>query len=664
MYLKPKLYSRIAALFISTILTLSLPHAICKPTSYYSHPNLNLTPPIDKDNSVTTKRLKNNFSQEDTRRQLPSGRQVEFATSTTVADKNNGPRSQSSSETGREEIGVPDNCSLGQIQHVVYGKFFIPGQLRANIPRHHVDRQSHSDVKAKSKVKMPGHRLSGSEEIWRKLQPEVDCGDGAMTLTVRRRRALHLLLDRENESSLHLSHLPPRCGYSVETTWTQLSLIVQYNACHVTQQGGSYVLPLQWRGTPVKMSCPLSAVKPPNMRPSSVCCSPHGMNVRLPTAQDVKVNVRGEWTPVFLLAQQCGYTLDRRDTEIFIAAPFITCGITDGKHTLHLQIDEDTFILTCPIFPGKSLGWAPPFYLAPPYYPHPTYRHRIPGATPPATSPAVKSSPPEAITTPTSPGTTDAEISHLQGVSEQPLTAGSPIQAATTQPPSNHHPKIPQSNPTEDSDPGLSPKYSNIFAEFFHQNQQSEAEVASSQSPQYNPYYYYSLFPYVPVQDSDPSFGEPDKNGKFDDLLESDGPPMASYFEESSFPAPHVFPYDYYQMYPVAPPPNKPVDPLSQHSPKRSEFQQTEMDDAQEVNAHPNHLSFLGQLVHPYEVLERGDYEEDKLDEIIDSGLGPRFFLLKPNSLELPTSEVNVSCSLQMMVMTSDPDIYMVVPDD
>ncbi|XP_068509526.1 uncharacterized protein [Syngnathus scovelli] len=451
---------------------------------------------------------------------------------------------------------------------------------------------------------MPGHRLSGSEEIWRKLQPEVDCGDGAMTLTVRRRRALHLLLDRENESSLHLSHLPPRCGYSVETTWTQLSLIVQYNACHVTQQGGSYVLPLQWRGTPVKMSCPLSAVKPPNMRPSSVCCSPHGMNVRLPTAQDVKVNVRGEWTPVFLLAQQCGYTLDRRDTEIFIAAPFITCGITDGKHTLHLQIDEDTFILTCPIFPGKSLGWAPPFYLAPPYYPHPTYRHRIPGATPPATSPAVKSSPPEAITTPTSPGTTDAEISHLQGVSEQPLTAGSPIQAATTQPPSNHHPKIPQSNPTEDSDPGLSPKYSNIFAEFFWQNQQSEAEAASSQSPQYNPYYYYSLFPYIPV------------------------------------------------------------DPLSQHSPKRSEFQQTEMDDAQEVNAHPNHLSFLGQLVHPYEVLEGGDYEEDKLDEIIDSGLGPQFFLLKPNSLELPTSEVNVSCSLQMMVMTSDPDIYMVVPDD
>ncbi|KAM9784512.1 uncharacterized protein LOC133170356 [Syngnathus typhle] len=652
MHLKPKLYSPIAALFISTILTLGLPHAFCKPTSYYSHPNLNLTPPIDEDNGVTTKSLKNNFSQEDARRQLPSGRQVEFATSTAVADNanKNGPtRSRNSSETGREEIGVPDDCTSGQIQHVVYGKFFIPGQLKANIPRHHVDRQSHSDVTGKSKVKMPGQRLSGSEVIWRKLQPEVDCGDGAMTLTVRRRRAFHLLLDRGNESSLSLSHLPPQCGYSVETTWTELSLIVQYNACHVTQQGGSYMLPLQWRGTPVKMSCPLSAGKPPNMSPSSVCCSPRGMNVNLPAAQDVKVNVRGEWTPVLLLAQQCGYTLDRRDTEILIAAPFITCGITveDGKHTLHLQIDEGTFILTCPIFPeetGKSLGWPPPFYLAPPYYPHPTYRRRIPGATPPATSPAVKSSPPEPITTPTSSGSTNAEISHLQGVSEQPVTAGSPVQDATSQPPSNHHPEIPQSNPTKDSDPSLSQKYSNIFAEFFRQNQQSEAEAASSQSLQYNPYYYYSPFPYIPAHASDPSFGEPDKNGKFDDLLESDGPPMASYFEESSFPIFPSNPYDYYQTYPVAPPPNKPVDPLSQHPSQRSEFQQTEMDDVQEVNAHPNHLVFLGQLVHPYEVLERGDYEEDKLDEIIDSGLGPQFFLLKPNSLELPTSMCPAHC--------------------
>lgn len=29
-----------------------------------------------------------------------------------------------------------------------------------------------------------------------------------------------------------------------------------------------------------------------------------------------------------VLAEKCGYTLDRRDAEMVIAAPFMTCGIT------------------------------------------------------------------------------------------------------------------------------------------------------------------------------------------------------------------------------------------------------------------------------------------------------------------------------------------------
>lgn len=49
--------------------------------------------------------------------------------------------------------------------------------------------------------------------------------------------------------------------------------------------------------------------------------------------------VRGEWTPLVALAEQCGYTLIRRDADIVIAAPFITCGITVKvnfrKDTIH-----------------------------------------------------------------------------------------------------------------------------------------------------------------------------------------------------------------------------------------------------------------------------------------------------------------------------------------
>lgn len=46
-------------------------------------------------------------------------------------------------------------------------------------------------------------------------------------------------------------------------------------------QDGSYVLPLLWRGTPVKMSCPVSQISPHTVGLSSLCCSSHGMTVKV-----------------------------------------------------------------------------------------------------------------------------------------------------------------------------------------------------------------------------------------------------------------------------------------------------------------------------------------------------------------------------------------------
>ncbi|XP_027141205.1 uncharacterized protein LOC104934371 isoform X2 [Larimichthys crocea] len=303
-----------------------------------------------------------------------------------------------------------EDCREGRIKPVVHGKFYIPGQLEANIPN--VGYQADSAVPGQERIR--GQQVSGSEESWQRLHPVVECGDDAMTLTVRRRRAVQLLLNRVNESSVPLSQLPPHCGYSVQTTWRDLSLMAQYDACHVTQEDDSYVLPLLWRGTPVKMSCPASlvqpqAVSPPSSpSPPSLCCSPYGMTVTVQglSTEELKINVRGEWTPLVLLAERCGYTLDRRDADIVIAAPFIACGITvkGGKHTLSLQMGEETFTLACPLSPTEELPqtqqpsvssthllttgstleslepfpWAPPFYLAPPYYPHPTYHHQYP----------------------------------------------------------------------------------------------------------------------------------------------------------------------------------------------------------------------------------------------------------------------------------------------
>lgn len=137
-------------------------------------------------------------------------------------------------------------------------------------------------VQGQEKVRGPRPRPS---EIWQRLQPSVECGNSAMTVTFRRRRASQVLLHRgeapcsnfsspgvkvsdkhslkhafqqhvwqycerleqmrvcfinlcfsANESSVPLSRPPPRCGYSVHTTWRDLRLMAQYDACHVTRK--------------------------------------------------------------------------------------------------------------------------------------------------------------------------------------------------------------------------------------------------------------------------------------------------------------------------------------------------------------------------------------------------------------------------------------------
>lgn len=57
-----------------------------------------------------------------------------------------------------------------------------------------------------------GQSLGSSEEIWQRLQPVVECGDDAMTLTVRRRRAVQLLLDRGEATASPFTNTPALSG--------------------------------------------------------------------------------------------------------------------------------------------------------------------------------------------------------------------------------------------------------------------------------------------------------------------------------------------------------------------------------------------------------------------------------------------------------------------
>uniref|UniRef100_A0A4W5PJI7 ZP domain-containing protein n=2 Tax=Hucho hucho TaxID=62062 RepID=A0A4W5PJI7_9TELE len=168
------------------------------------------------------------------------------------------------------------DCIQGKIHNLHRGKFSITG-----------NDENHSQMAYHSDSVTPGVRagkvrgeIAKAEESWMRMEPEVECGDETMTLTVRGRRAIHLLVDRANASAVPLAKLPSQCGYSVESTWRDLTFVVPYNACHVKQEeDGSYVLPLIWRGTPVKMSCPVSQAQA--LTPSSLCCSSQGMTVRL-----------------------------------------------------------------------------------------------------------------------------------------------------------------------------------------------------------------------------------------------------------------------------------------------------------------------------------------------------------------------------------------------
>uniref|UniRef100_A0AAQ4REH7 ZP domain-containing protein n=1 Tax=Gasterosteus aculeatus aculeatus TaxID=481459 RepID=A0AAQ4REH7_GASAC len=328
----------------------------------------------------------------------------------TSADKGSGSRNEPERRDGRNM-----DCGKGMIERVTPGSFYITGPFQSTWHAGHQADPAAADQGGREGVggqeRVGGRELSGYEASWQKLQPVVHCGDNAMTLTVRRRRAVQLQLGRVKESSVPFSQLPAQCGYSVHSTWRDFSLTAPYGACHVTQEDGGYALPLLWRGTPVKMSCPAPQMQPEAAGPYALCCSLQGMTVKvkgLHSTEELRVNVRGKWNPLGELAEVCGYTVDRRDADIILAAPFMTCGVTvkDGKYTLSLQVGEKMFTLACPVSPPEELSlthqpvvnsphltrgpaghlpesplafpWVPPFYLAPPYHPHPTYPLKYP----------------------------------------------------------------------------------------------------------------------------------------------------------------------------------------------------------------------------------------------------------------------------------------------
>uniref|UniRef100_A0A8C6SP27 Vitelline envelope sperm lysin receptor n=1 Tax=Neogobius melanostomus TaxID=47308 RepID=A0A8C6SP27_9GOBI len=237
------------------------------------------------------------------------------------------------------------NCNKGEVKRIRQGRFDIAGAGQASTTLLFPSGSLHSDSQTQTEVR-------GDQ------QPVVQCTEASMTLRVPRKWAAQLRVGTGNYFSFPLSKLPPQCGYSIHKSWRDIYVVVQYNGCHVTQEGARYVLPLLWLRTPVKISCPVSPLKSQAVVGLSLCCSSFGITIRIQgpsAAKELHVNVRGEWTPLRELVQHCGYSMDRSNAETIITAPFLACGITsrDGNRELSLQIGAEVFALTCRLSPLK-----------------------------------------------------------------------------------------------------------------------------------------------------------------------------------------------------------------------------------------------------------------------------------------------------------------------
>ncbi|XP_055726049.1 uncharacterized protein LOC129815894 [Salvelinus fontinalis] len=223
-----------------------------------------------------------------------------------------------------------------------------------------------------------------ASQEWHKLDaklqhmgPSVQCSNEAMTLRVKGGRAPHFLVDGGDGSPVFpLSRMPTHCGFSVKRSRRDVVFVAPYQGCHVTQEGGNYVLPLRLWGAPMTMSCP---VAPP---PPSVSCYLSGMVVKLPMAANaLQVKVSGVWEPLLSISQQCGLTIEPFFGGVVFTAPYTgpCVELEDDERLLFMLSVAGEITLSCPaglpqtepVTSGYPLFYQWSQYHFPPYPPQP-----------------------------------------------------------------------------------------------------------------------------------------------------------------------------------------------------------------------------------------------------------------------------------------------------
>ncbi|XP_042261952.1 leucine-rich repeat extensin-like protein 5 [Thunnus maccoyii] len=184
----------------------------------------------------------------------------------------------------------------------------------------------------------------------KRMDPSVQCGDNLMTLKVKQTRAPRFLVD-SGEGPIPLSQMPSSCGYFVKRSRRDVLFAAPYQGCHVTQQGGNYVLPLRLSGAPMTMSCPIVSPLP------SISCFPTGMVLKIVgvTASELKVKVSGTWKSLSSVCSSCGFAVEELSGGLTLTAPYPggSCiEMKDEEYLLSLLLADVELLVTCPSLPS------------------------------------------------------------------------------------------------------------------------------------------------------------------------------------------------------------------------------------------------------------------------------------------------------------------------
>ncbi|KAK9979801.1 hypothetical protein ABG768_013214 [Culter alburnus] len=101
-----------------------------------------------------------------------------------------------------------------------------------------------------------GQLVSSSEAAWDAMSPKLRCADDLMKLQLSGPEVAQIELCRGNGAPVSLAALPPHCGRTFPT-YGGLVYATPYDGCGVMQQGGNYMVQVQWQGNSAVISCPV-----------------------------------------------------------------------------------------------------------------------------------------------------------------------------------------------------------------------------------------------------------------------------------------------------------------------------------------------------------------------------------------------------------------------